>query len=109
MTCTNCDDGICTNNCQPHGVAATKGHLSSNGGLRAHSVDDVFPWIVMQRGNRIGVLTPSGWFRAARTNTWDAAGKLGYEMKDQDIKQPDDETCQSATFIVSVWEYIGSK
>lgn len=35
---------------QKHGVAATKGHLASNGGLRGHSVGDVFPVIISQAG-----------------------------------------------------------
>lgn len=33
------------------GVSATKGHLASNGGLRAHSVDsDTFPYVVVAQG-----------------------------------------------------------
>lgn len=34
-----------------HGVAATKGHLASNGGLRGHSVGESFPYIVVAQGN----------------------------------------------------------
>lgn len=34
-----------------HGVAATRGHLENNGGLRGHSVDKVFPYIVLAMGN----------------------------------------------------------
>ena len=33
-----------------HGVAATLGHLASNGGLRGHSVGDIFPYIHMYKG-----------------------------------------------------------
>lgn len=33
-----------------HGVAATLGHLASNGGLRGHSVGDVFPYIPFFKG-----------------------------------------------------------
>lgn len=36
---------------KPHGVAATKGHLASNGGLRGHSVGDTFPYIVFAKGH----------------------------------------------------------
>jgi len=32
------------------GVAATRGHLASNGGLRGHSVGDIFPYIHMYKG-----------------------------------------------------------
>lgn len=35
----------------PTGVAATAGHCAGNGGLRGHSVGDVFPVVVYQRGN----------------------------------------------------------
>lgn len=35
----------------PHGVAATKGHISGQGGLRGHSVGDIFPYIVFAQGN----------------------------------------------------------
>lgn len=34
-----------------HGVAATKGHLESNGGLRGHSVGHSFPYVVIAKGN----------------------------------------------------------
>lgn len=95
MTCTNCDDGICTNNCQPHGVAATKGHLSSNG---------VFPWIVMQRGDRIGVLTPSGWFRWHPKCTWKDAELIARHMKSCDIKHHYDWPFAGN----ASWEYIRS-
>lgn len=33
-----------------HGTAATLGHLASNGGLRGHSVGDIFPYIHMYKG-----------------------------------------------------------
>lgn len=33
-----------------HGIASTSGHLASNGGLRGHSVGDVFPYIVVAQG-----------------------------------------------------------
>lgn len=33
-----------------HGVAATKGHLAGNGGLRGHSVGGVFPCVIYQQG-----------------------------------------------------------
>lgn len=33
-----------------HGVAATKGHCAGNGGLRGHSVGDVFPCVIYQQG-----------------------------------------------------------
>lgn len=33
-----------------HGVAATLGHLQSNGGLRGHSVGDVFPYVPFYKG-----------------------------------------------------------
>lgn len=33
-----------------HGIAATLGHLASNGGLRGHSVGDVFPYIPFFKG-----------------------------------------------------------
>jgi len=32
-----------------HGVASTKGHLASNGGLRGHSVDELYPLSVIAR------------------------------------------------------------
>lgn len=32
------------------GVAATAGHCAGNGGLRGHSVGDVFPVVIYQRG-----------------------------------------------------------
>ena len=35
----------------PTGVSATAGHCAGNGGLRGHSVGDVFPVVVYQRGN----------------------------------------------------------
>lgn len=35
---------------KPAGVAATAGHCAGNGGLRGHSVGDVFPVVVYQRG-----------------------------------------------------------
>ena len=35
---------------EPTGVAATAGHCAGNGGLRGHSVGDVFPVVVYQRG-----------------------------------------------------------
>ncbi|CAK1256718.1 unknown function [Klebsiella phage vB_Kpl_K59PH2] len=38
------------NDDKPTGVAATAGHCSGNGGLRGHSVGDVFPVVVYQRG-----------------------------------------------------------
>lgn len=34
-----------------HGVAATAGHLASNGGIRGHSAGDVFPFIVVGTGD----------------------------------------------------------
>ena len=34
---------------KPHGVAATKGHLASNGGLRGHSVDELYPLSVIAK------------------------------------------------------------
>lgn len=34
----------------PHGTAATLGHLASNGGLRGHSVGDIFPYIHLYKG-----------------------------------------------------------
>lgn len=37
-------------NVKPTGVAATAGHCAGNGGLRGHSVGDVFPVVVYQRG-----------------------------------------------------------
>lgn len=46
------------------GVQLTKGHLSSNGGLRGHSVGEAFPFIVVACGNPECPLwyvrTPSG-------------------------------------------------
>lgn len=36
---------------EKRGVAATRGHLSGNGGLRGHSVGGVFPCVVFARGN----------------------------------------------------------
>lgn len=33
-----------------HGIASTKGHSASNGGLRGHSIGDVFPYIVVAQG-----------------------------------------------------------
>lgn len=33
-----------------HGTAATLGHLSSNGGLRGHSVGDLFPYVPFYKG-----------------------------------------------------------
>lgn len=36
-----------------HGVAATSGHCESNGGLRGHSVGDVFPYIPFFKGSEI--------------------------------------------------------
>ncbi len=92
-----------------HGVASTKGHLASNGGLRAHSVDDVFPWIVMQKGDRIGVLTPSGWFRGTATNTWKAAGALARVLNQDNIKSPDTDVTTRHQRGHTYWEYIGSK
>lgn len=35
---------------KPTGVSATAGHCAGNGGLRGHSVGDVFPVVVYQRG-----------------------------------------------------------
>lgn len=35
---------------KPTGFAATAGHCAGNGGLRGHSVGDVFPVVVYQRG-----------------------------------------------------------
>jgi hypothetical protein len=34
-----------------HGVAATRGHLSDNGGLRGHSAGDIFPFIIAGTGD----------------------------------------------------------
>lgn len=34
-----------------HGVAATAGHLSSNGGIRGHSAGEHFPFIVVGTGD----------------------------------------------------------
>lgn len=36
---------------KPRGVAATAGHCAGNGGLRGHSVGDIFPVVLYQRGN----------------------------------------------------------
>lgn len=35
---------------KPTGVTATAGHCAGNGGLRGHSVGDVFPVVIYQRG-----------------------------------------------------------
>jgi len=48
-----------------HGVSATSGHCASNGGLRGHSVGDVFPYIPFFKGTETQkieqwVRTPSG-------------------------------------------------
>lgn len=49
-----------------HGVASTSGHLASNGGLRGHSVGDVFPYVPYFKGNphegalEQWVITPKG-------------------------------------------------
>ncbi len=48
-----------------HGVAATSGHCASNGGLRGHSVGDVFPYIPFFKGTETQAIeqwvrTPSG-------------------------------------------------
>lgn len=34
-----------------HGVAATRGHLSDNGGVRGHSAGDIFPFILVGTGD----------------------------------------------------------
>ena len=34
-----------------HGVAATAGHLASNGGIRGHSAGDFFPFILVGTGD----------------------------------------------------------
>lgn len=34
-----------------HGVAATRGHLADNGGVRGHSAGDVFPFIIVGTGD----------------------------------------------------------
>lgn len=36
---------------QAHGVSSTKGHMSSNGGIRGHSAGDIFPLIIMVVGS----------------------------------------------------------
>ena len=92
-----------------HGVAATAGHLASNGGLRGHSVGDTFPWIVMQRGDRIGVLTPAGWFIPDLSSTWKSAELLASGMKEHNIRTPDCRTEEGDGFLFREWEYIGSK
>ena len=47
-----------------NGIASTKGHLSSNGGLRGHSVGPYFPVVLSQIGTfdnlRQLVITPTG-------------------------------------------------
>ncbi|QBZ71519.1 hypothetical protein [Escherichia phage Lidtsur] len=36
---------------EQRGVAATRGHLAGNGGLRGHSVGGVFPCVIYATGN----------------------------------------------------------
>lgn len=44
-----------------HGVAATAGHLSSNGGIRGHSAGEHFPFIVVGTGDdKWYVQSPNG-------------------------------------------------
>ena len=42
----------------------TKGHIDSDGGLRGHSVGDIYPWRIMAKGTfrdlKWYVITPQG-------------------------------------------------
>lgn len=88
MPCNNCNDGICTNRCLPdqHGVAATRGHLADNGGIRGHSAGECFPWVVMQKGERICILTPSGDIYYPALSDWEHAENLAAAMKTQNVR-----------------------
>lgn len=65
-----------------NGIASTKGHLASNGGLRGHSVGIYFPCIMSKIGTfedmKELVITPTG---QAVLDTWDEATALAVSWK----------------------------
>jgi hypothetical protein len=61
----------------------------------------------MQRGSSIGVLTPSGWFRASQVNSWHEAEELARNMKARDIRSQDDVPAQELESKQHSWKYIG--
>lgn len=68
-----------------HGVAATSGHIANNGGIRGHSAGATFPWIVFQKGENIGILTPSGDAYFPVVSCWRYAENLAWLMKQSNI------------------------
>lgn len=64
-----------------HGVASTAGHLASNGGLRGHSVGDVFPFIPFLKGfDNYCVRHPSGAITEG-LDSWQQAENEAHHLK----------------------------
>lgn len=67
-----------------HGVAATSGHLASNGGIRGHSAGAVFPFVVYQQGTPSElyhwVLQPNG-LRIGPFEKYEQAENLAARLK----------------------------
>lgn len=75
---------------EARGIAATRGHVQGNGGLRGHSVGDVFPYVIYAVGNPHGklkwaVLTPQGVAIEAFTN-YGAAHRWALWRKTCEVK-----------------------
>lgn len=70
-----------------HGIAATSGHLSSNGGLRGHSVGEFFPFIVVGTGDDLWyVQSPAGW-RTATVATAAEAVSVAMALKAESMEE----------------------
>lgn len=67
-----------------HGVAATKGHVAGNGGLRGHSCGEVFPFVIYAQGTFddlwYWVLQPNG-LRIGPFKSWTKAEGLAKRLK----------------------------
>lgn len=93
-----------------HGVAATKGHVAGNGGLRGHSCGEVFPFVIYAQGTFddlwYWVLQPNG-LRIGPFKEWTKAEGLAKRLKmfgqlDPDAPETQDiiqrETVQQHTY-----------
>lgn len=60
-----------------HGIASTRGHCAGNGGLRGHSVGDIFPLIIVACGHPDS-LTYQVWYPDGRKGMQHGAYELAY-------------------------------
>lgn len=64
-------------------------------------------WIPMRLGDKTGVLTPSGWFRATRSDSWLSAERLAHRLTRLNVMQPMDDHSLDYSQGNVKWEYIG--